>query len=78
LRLAKAPTLTGDIIEVHYVYSTAKVNPCPTLGACLSDSINNPQLRVETQVYVVVIDSKALDFGALTKHDVIANLPQAL
>lgn len=68
----------GDTIEVHYVYSTAKVNPGPTLGACLSESINNPQLRVETQVYVVVNDSSAQDFGALTKHDVIGDLPQAL
>lgn len=57
----------GDTIEVHYVYSTAQVKPGPTLGSCLSESIKNPQLRVETQVYVLVNDSKALDFGKLTK-----------
>ena len=68
----------GDTLEVHYVYSTAKIAPGPTLGACLSESINNPQLRVETQVYVAVNDSNALDFGALTKHDVIGELPQAV
>ncbi|RMH60099.1 MAG: hypothetical protein D6678_06705 [Zetaproteobacteria bacterium] len=57
----------GDTIEVHYVHSTADVTPGPTLGACLSDSIKNPQLRVEAQVYVVVNDRHALDFTKLTK-----------
>ncbi|MDX8407930.1 MAG: delta-class carbonic anhydrase [Mariprofundaceae bacterium] len=56
----------GDTIEVHYVYSTAQVAPGPTLGACLSDAIKNPQLRVETQVYVLVNDKHALDFKKLT------------
>ena len=58
----------GDTIEVHYVYSTAQVKPGPTLGSCLSESIKNPQLRVETQVYVVVNDENALDFGKLTQY----------
>ncbi|WP_422614560.1 delta-class carbonic anhydrase, partial [Aliivibrio salmonicida] len=44
---------SGDTIEVHYVYTSANVEPGATLGACLSDSISNPQLRVETQVYVL-------------------------
>ncbi len=57
----------GDTIEVHYVYSTAKVKPGQTLGACLNDSIKNPQLRVEAQVYVLVNDKNALDFSKLTK-----------
>ncbi|OIO75257.1 MAG: hypothetical protein AUJ57_00430 [Zetaproteobacteria bacterium CG1_02_53_45] len=57
----------GDTIEVHYVHSTADITPGPTLGSCLAaDVINNPQLRVETQVYVLVNDKKALDFGKLT------------
>jgi len=56
----------GDTIEVHYVHSTAQVKPGPTLGACLDDSIGNPQLRVETQVYVLVNDTNALDFTQLT------------
>jgi hypothetical protein len=59
----------GATIEVHYVHSTAEVNPGPTLGACLSESINNPQLRVETQVYVLVNDENALDFTNLTSHE---------
>ncbi len=68
----------GDTIEVHYVHSTAQVKPGPTLGACLNDAINNPQLRVETQVYVLVNDAKAPDFGELTKHGLKNGLHQAL
>ncbi len=68
----------GDTIEVHYVHSTAQVKPGPTLGSCLSDSIMNPQLRVETQVYVLVNDKKALDFVHLTKHGEVNGLHQPL
>ena len=68
----------GDTIEVHYVHSSAKVNPGKTLGACLSDSINNPQLRVEAQVLVLVNDKNALDFNELTKHDMKDGFHQAL
>lgn len=57
----------GDTIEVHYVHSSADITPGPTLGACLHDSIKNPQLRVEAQVYVLVNDKKALDFAKLTQ-----------
>jgi len=67
----------GDTIEVHYVHSTARVEPGPTLGACLSEAIKNPQLRVEAQVYVLVNDKKALDFGELAKHGVKDGLQQA-
>lgn len=62
--------LPGDTIEVHYVHSTAQAQPGNTLGACLGESTINPQFRVETQVFVVVNDKKALDFGKLTKHGV--------
>jgi len=68
----------GDTIEVHYVHSTAKINPGPTLGSCLSDAIKNPQLRVETQVYVLVNDKHALDFKTLTKHKKVHGLHQAV
>lgn len=68
----------GDTIEVHYVHSSAQVTPGPTLGSCLSDAISNPQLRVETQVYVLVNDDAALDFVELTKHDVVNGLHQAI
>ena len=69
---------SGDTIEVHYVHTTAQVKPGPTLGACLSESIKNPQLRVETQVYVLVNDSNALDFKKLTTHGLKNDLHQAL
>ena len=68
----------GDTIEVHYVHSTAKVKPGPTLGACLSEAISNPQLRVETQVVVLVNDRNALDFGELARHGMKNDLHQAL
>lgn len=68
----------GDTIEVHYVYSTAQIKPGPTLGSCFNDSIKNPQLRVETQVYVLVNDKNAGDFGELTKHEKKSGLHQAL
>ncbi|MCE2571098.1 delta-class carbonic anhydrase [Motilimonas eburnea] len=59
---------SGDTIELHYVHTTAQVKPGPTLGSCLSEAIVNPQLRVETQVFVLVNDSKALDFVKLTEY----------
>ena len=70
--------IPGDTIEVHYVHSSAQVKPGPTLGACLSDAVVNPQLRVETQVYVLVNDDQAADFSKLTKHSVVNDLHQAI
>ncbi|OJH08797.1 MAG: hypothetical protein AOY29_08860 [Alcanivorax borkumensis] len=58
----------GDTIEVHYVLSTAQAEPGPTLASCLTDAINNPQLRVEAQVYVLVNDKQALDFERLAQY----------
>lgn len=68
----------GDTIELHYVHSSAKVTPGPTLGACLSEAVMNPQLRVETQVYVLVNDDNALDFMELTKIGMVNGKHQAL
>lgn len=68
---------SGDTIEVHYVHSTAQVQPGATLGACLNESIGNPQLRVETQVYVLVNNKNALNFGNLTRHKVKNGFHQA-
>jgi hypothetical protein len=56
----------GETIEVHWVYSSCDVAPGKGLGACLSEQCANPTLRVETQVFLVVNDSKADDF---TKYD---------
>lgn len=66
---------TGDTIEVHYVHTTAPVSPGPTLGACFSTALKNPQLRVEAQVYVLVNSRKALQFDRLAQ--VPAGFPQA-
>ncbi len=69
---------SGDTIEVHYVHSSAQITPGPTLGACLSESIMNPQLRVETQVYVLVNDDSAADFQMLAAHGMKDGYHQAL
>lgn len=68
----------GDTIEVHYVHSTAAVKPGKTLGACLSETNKNPQLRVEAQIYVLVNDSKAADFGKLVEIGEANGYHQAL
>lgn len=74
----KDSLVPGDTIELHYVHTTADIEPGPTLGACLSDSIGNPQLRVETQVYVLVNDDSARDFAGLTELGVVDGYHQAL
>lgn len=74
---AHGSIVPGDTIEVHYVYSTAGVKPGPTLGACLSAATQNPQLRVQAQVLVVVNDRRAHDFGALTRHAAVGGYVQA-
>ena len=68
----------GDTIELHYVHTTAQITPGPTLGACLSEAIGNPQLRVETQVYVLVNDPSAGDFVALTEVAEVNGYHQAV
>lgn len=69
----------GDTIEVHYVYSTAPgATLGHSLGTCLSKSINNPQLRVEAQVYVLVNDKNAADFMELTKYAKVNGRNQAI
>ena len=52
----------GDTIEVHWVYSSCRVAPGPGLASCLSPSCQNPDLRVEAQVFLLVNDPNALDF----------------
>lgn len=68
----------GNTIEVHYVYSSAQIKPGPSLSACFNESIKNPQLRVEAQVYVLVNDSNALDFRKLARHGYKDSFYQAL
>ena len=68
----------GDTIELHYVHTSAQITPGPTLGACLSESIMNPQLRVEAQVYVLVNDDSAADFVALNTVEQVNGYYQAV
>ncbi len=56
----------GDTVEVHWVYTSCDVKPGKGLGSCLSEQCANPQLRVETQVFLAVNDSNAADFGSYT------------
>lgn len=67
----------GDTIEVHFVHTTAQIEPGPTLGSCLSEAIGNPQLRVETQVMVLVNDAEALDFMKLAQVETVDGYYQA-
>ncbi len=68
----------GDTIEIHYVHTTAQIEPGATLGSCLNENIANPQLRVEAQVYVLVNDGNALDFNELTKVEMVDGFHQAV
>lgn len=68
----------GDTIEIHYVHSTAQAKPAPTLGACLSETDINPQLRVEAQVFVLVNDDSALDFTKLSELGMVNGYHQAV
>ncbi len=74
----KGDLVPGDTIEVHYVHSSALITPGPTLGACLSESIINPQLRVEGQVFVIVNDESAADFAELMEIGMVDGYHQAL
>lgn len=68
---------SGMTIEVHYVHTTAQVKPGPTLGSCLSEALANPQLRVETQVMVLVNDATAMSFVDLASVEEVGGYWQA-
>ncbi len=55
----------GDTIEVHWVHTSCPATPGPGLGACVPESCDNPLLRVEAQVFLVVNDDSALDFTTM-------------
>jgi hypothetical protein len=57
----------GDTVEIHFVYSSARVEPGKTLAACEDSAIINPQLRVEAWVAVLVNDNKGVDLGKATE-----------
>lgn len=52
----------GETVEVHWVHTSCDVKPGKGLGSCLSESCSNPDLRVESQVFLVVNDKSAMDF----------------
>lgn len=59
----------GDTVEVHWVFTSCPVSgmkPGQGLKACSSEACANPVLRVESQVFLVVNDAKALDFRTFT------------
>jgi len=53
----------GDTVEVHWVYTSCNIKPGEGLGACSSAACANPQLRVETQVFLLTNNSDADDFN---------------
>lgn len=53
----------GDTIEVHWVHSSCQITPGKGLGSCLNDKCATPDLRVETQVFTLVNDKKAMNFN---------------
>ncbi|GAA6166404.1 delta-class carbonic anhydrase [Sessilibacter corallicola] len=53
----------GDTVEIHWVHSSCDVSPGVGLGACVSDKCLNPELRVEAQVFTLVNDKSAMQFG---------------
>ncbi|MGG7566267.1 delta-class carbonic anhydrase [Rhodovulum sp. DZ06] len=55
--------MPGDTVEVHWVHSSCDVAPGAGLGSCSNDACVNPQLRVESQVFLVVNDPSAMDFA---------------
>ncbi|ARE38274.1 hypothetical protein RGUI_0133 [Rhodovulum sp. P5] len=63
----------GDTLEVHWVYTTCDVKPGAGLGSCLSPTCSNPQLRVESQVFLLVNDPHALNFMDFAYQGNMAN-----
>lgn len=63
----------GDTIEVHWVYSSCDVSPGEGLGSCLSDTCENPTLRVEAQAFLVVNDASAIDFNDYVYENTVIN-----
>lgn len=63
----------GDTIEVHWVHTTCDTEPGEGLGACVPEGCQNPMLRVETQVFLVVNDRHALDFMDMAYQGNVVN-----
>lgn len=68
----------GDTIEVHWVHTSCAAAPGEGLGACVPASCDNPLLRVEAQVFLVVNDPDALDFNTMAYGgNIVGGLHQA-
>lgn len=52
----------GKTIEVHWVHTSCDAAPGEGLGACVPEGCEDPLLRVETQVFLVVNDEDAPSF----------------
>lgn len=52
----------GDTIEVHWVFSSCAVKPGPGLASCVRPG-EKCQLRVESQVFLLVNSASAASFG---------------
>ncbi len=63
----------GDTIEVHWVHTSCDATPGEGLGACVPEGCDDPLLRVETQVFLVVNDPEALDFTELAYGGNVVN-----
>ncbi len=63
----------GDTIEVHWVHSSCEVKPGKGLGSCMTETCANPDLRVETQVFTLVNDPKAMNFNAMNYDGTVVN-----
>ncbi|EAV40657.1 hypothetical protein SIAM614_00407 [Stappia aggregata IAM 12614] len=76
--------IPGDTIEIHFVFSTIKATLGNGLGTCLSETIGNPQLRVEAVVAVLVNDPGAADLVKMARVEnhgglnQVPNLPMDL
>lgn len=66
----------GDTVEAHFVYSTAKAIPGPTLQSCFTEATHNPQLRVEAMIGVLVNDPDADDFTQIARFESLDGLNQ--
>lgn len=67
----------GDTIEIHFVHSTAQATLGNGLGTCLSEAVNNPQLRVEAVVAVLVSEGGE-DFAKMAEIKEVNGLHQVL
>ena len=64
----------GQTIEVHWVHTSCEdAVPGATLGACLPEGCENPSVRVEAQVFLVVNDENALDFMDMSYQGNVVN-----